>query len=89
MVMDKGDPWDGRTGSARQPRRVLTLEPTGQLSVGMDLGHAAQNVFLQAVSLELGTTQVVKFDDGDISDVVGLTDEETPLYLIPVGRYGS
>jgi len=54
--------------------------------VHMEAGHAAQNVYLQALSLQLGTVVLGAFDDGDVKDVLNLNGREMPLYLMPVGR---
>ncbi|MDZ7386786.1 MAG: SagB/ThcOx family dehydrogenase [candidate division KSB1 bacterium] len=54
--------------------------------VCMDLGHSAQNVYLQAEALGLGTCAVGAFDDAAVAKVVGLKNEEEPLYLMPVGK---
>lgn len=54
--------------------------------VHMEAGHAAQNVYLQAVSLQLGTVVLGAFDDRSVKDVLDLNGRETPLYLMPVGR---
>lgn len=54
--------------------------------VHMEVGHAAQNVYLQAAALGLGTTFVGAFEDRRIAEVVGLTDRDRPLGLMPVGR---
>lgn len=53
--------------------------------VPMDAGHAAQNVYLEAVALGLGTVAVGAFIDDRVSLVLGL-EKEIPLYLLPVGR---
>ena len=53
--------------------------------VHMEAGHAAQNVYLQAVSLNLGTVVVGAFHDDEIKQIVNMTDEEQPLYIMPVG----
>lgn len=54
--------------------------------VYMEAGHTAQNIYLQAVSLDLGTVSVGAFDDGEIARVMLLGEGEIPLYLMPVGR---
>ncbi|MFC1485366.1 SagB/ThcOx family dehydrogenase [bacterium] len=57
----------------------------GAQYVHMEVGHASQNVYLQAVSLGLGTVVIGAFDDEDVSDALGLKDNEAPLALMPVG----
>ncbi|NPA85057.1 MAG: SagB/ThcOx family dehydrogenase [Crenarchaeota archaeon] len=52
--------------------------------VWMEFGHASQNVYLQAVSLGLGTVAVAAFYDEEVKAVVGM--EEDPGYVMPVGR---
>ena len=54
--------------------------------VPMDLGHAAQNVYLQATALGLGTVAVGAFYDEDVAQILQLPPWETPLYIMPVGR---
>ena len=54
--------------------------------VPMEVGHAAQNVYLQAVTLGLGTTMVGAFRDGEVSRALALPEEAKPLSLLPVGR---
>jgi len=58
----------------------------GAQYVHMEVGHAAQNVYLQAVSLNLGTCAVGAFDDGEVMKVVHMPDSEQPLYIMPVGK---
>jgi SagB-type dehydrogenase family enzyme len=54
--------------------------------VQMEVGHAAQNVFLQATALNLGTVVVGAFYDDDVKKVIGMDAKESALYLMPVGR---
>jgi SagB-type dehydrogenase family enzyme len=54
--------------------------------VHMEVGHAAQNVYLQAVSLNLGTVVVGAFRDGAVKRILNMPEEESPLYIMPVGR---
>jgi len=53
--------------------------------VCMDLGHSAQNVYLQAYSLGFGTCAVGAFHDNNVKKVIGMPKEEEPLYIMPVG----
>lgn len=57
----------------------------GHQYVHMEVGHAAQNVYLQAGALGLGTTLVGAFDDGEMASVLELADHEHPLGVLPVG----
>jgi nitroreductase len=50
------------------------------------VGHAAQNVCLQAAALGLGAVVVGAFEDGSVKRVLGLAGGEEPLALIPVGQ---
>ena len=56
----------------------------GERYVKMDVGIAAQNVYLQAESLGLGTVFVGAFDDDQVHSVLGLPLEERPLCLLPI-----
>ena len=51
----------------------------------MEVGHAAQNVYLQAASLNLGTALIGAFDDKRVKEVLKLPSDEQPLGLMPVG----
>jgi SagB-type dehydrogenase family enzyme len=53
--------------------------------VHMEVGHAAQNMLLQAVSLGLGAVVIGAFDDEGVKDVLNLPQDHEPLYLIPIG----
>ncbi|MEE8390166.1 MAG: SagB/ThcOx family dehydrogenase [Anaerolineae bacterium] len=53
--------------------------------VPMDIGHAAQNVLLQAVALGLAAVPIGAFTDAAVSEVLALPKPEVPMYLIPVG----
>ena len=54
-----------------------------------DLGHSAENVFLQAGALGLGTCPVGAFEDAKVKTVMQLPGEEEPLYIMPVGKFQS
>jgi len=57
--------------------------------VFMEVGHAAQNVCLQAVALGLGTVVIGAFRDSDVAAVVHMAENEQPACIMPVGRYNS
>ena len=54
--------------------------------VKIEVGHAAQNLLLQAVSLGLGAVPIGAFHDNDVQELLNLPADHEPLYLIPVGH---
>jgi SagB-type dehydrogenase family enzyme len=54
--------------------------------VHLEAGHAAQNLLLQAVALDLGAVPVGAFYDEKISEALSLPADHQPLYLIPAGH---
>lgn len=54
--------------------------------VHLEAGHAAQNLLLQAVALDLGAVPIGAFYDDQVQEILGLADDQQPLYLIPVGH---
>lgn len=62
-------------GAERSPRYVH-----------LEAGHAAQNLLLQAVALDLGSVPIGAFHDSQVQEVLSLPADHQPLYLIPVGH---
>jgi SagB-type dehydrogenase family enzyme len=58
----------------------------GERYVKMEVGHAAENILIQAVSLGLGAVPIGAFYDDQVSRALNLPENHEPLYLIPVGR---
>lgn len=56
--------------------------------VHMEAGHAAQNIYLQAATLDLGMVTVGAFHNDWVKEIMSMPEDEIPLYLIPVGRKG-
>jgi len=54
--------------------------------VHMEVGHAAQNLCLQATAMDLGAVTVGAFYDEEVAQVLDLPGDEQPLYILPVGR---
>jgi nitroreductase len=52
----------------------------------MEVGHAAQNGYLQAASLGLGTTMVGAFDHGEVARIAELPGGVQSLGLFPIGK---
>ena len=67
-------------------RTSPTFGPFTERLLDMEVGHAAQNVSLQAVALGLGTVVVAAFREDDLAAALRLADGERPVYLMPVGR---
>jgi len=57
----------------------------GRRYVHMEVGHAAQNIYLQAEALGLGTTVVGAFRDGKVAELLGLPAAEEPLAILAAG----
>lgn len=54
--------------------------------VNMEIGHAGQNIYLQAVSLGLGTVMIGAFNDDSLKKVLNLPENEYPLAIYPLGK---
>jgi len=54
--------------------------------VHMEVGHAAQNLFLQAEALGLAAVVVGAFEDDVVATTLGLPTDAQPLMLIPIAR---
>ncbi len=57
----------------------------GYRYVYMEVGHAGQNIYLEATALGLGTVAVGAFYDDAVRLVIGAKPNEHPLYIMPVG----
>ncbi len=51
----------------------------------IEVGHAAQNLLLQATALGLGSVPIGAFYDAGVQEALHLPADHQPLYLIPVG----
>ena len=52
----------------------------------MEVGHAAENLLLQAVSLDLGGVLIGAFNDDWLNKILRLPRGEDTLYLVPIGH---
>lgn len=70
--------------------RLTTLKygRRGIRYVHAEAGHAAQNILLMTVALNLGAAVVGAFGNERVASVMGIAGEETPLYLVSVGASG-
>ncbi len=67
-------------------RTIRKYGQRGIRYVHIEVGHTAQNVYLQAVALHLGTVFVGAFYDDEVKKVLDMPDSEQPLCIMPVGR---
>jgi len=56
--------------------------------VHIEVGSAAENVYLQVEPLGLGTVFMGAFDDAAVRDVLGLPGDQDVFGIMPVGRKG-
>ncbi|UWG46804.1 Nitroreductase [Halanaeroarchaeum sp. HSR-CO] len=54
--------------------------------VPIEVGHAGQNIYLQAESLGLSTVAIGAFRDDDLRTLLNVSDSHRPLCIYPVGR---
>lgn len=72
--------------SAIYERTTAKYGERGVRYVHMESGHAAQNVYLEAASLRLGTVVIGAFSDDKVKRLLKMADREWPLYIMPVGK---
>jgi len=89
-----GQSWVGRAAvdiviTAVYERTTGKYGERGVRYVHMEVGHAAQNLCLQATALDLGAVAVGAFHDEKVEETLNLPEEEKPLYIIAVGRRGA
>lgn len=72
--------------SAVYERTTRKYAERGIRYVHMEVGHAGQNVSLQAASLNLGTVVIGAFQDDEVRKLLRMAEKEQPLYIMPVGR---
>ena len=59
---------------------------TAEEYVQIEVGHASQNILLQAAGLGLAAVPVGSLDPSRVADTLALPPDQTVLYLIPVGH---
>ncbi|HVP77073.1 MAG TPA: SagB/ThcOx family dehydrogenase [Thermodesulfobacteriota bacterium] len=52
----------------------------------LEAGHAAENIYLQSVSLKLGTVAMAGFKEDDVRKALNLPDKERVIYIMPIGK---
>jgi SagB-type dehydrogenase family enzyme len=54
--------------------------------VYLEAGHVAENVYLQSVSLKLGTVAMAGFKEDEVRKVLNLPKKERVIYIMPIGK---
>ena len=72
--------------TAVQQRTAVKYGDRARRYVHVEVGHAAENLLLQAVSLGLGAVVIGAFHDAEVSAGLALPADQLPLYMIPVGH---
>ena len=67
-------------------RTAMRYGARGERYVHIEVGHAGQNIYLQATSLGLATVAIGAFYDEAVREVLRLGKQYKPLYIMPVGR---
>ena len=58
----------------------------GERYIHIEVGHARQNIYLQAAALGLATVAIGAFYDEQVREVLRLEKQYKPLYIMPIGR---
>jgi SagB-type dehydrogenase family enzyme len=69
-----------------QERLEKRIGPIAQRFAHVEVGHAAQNLLLQATALGLGAVPVAAFDESVLGPAIHLPPGHSLVYLIPVGH---
>lgn len=60
--------------------------PRGERFICLDVGHAAENLCLQAAALGLASCPIAAFDDNYMTRTLSLPEGQQVLYLVTVGE---
>lgn len=66
-------------------RTTIKYGERGIRYVHIEVGHAAQNLCLQATAMRLGVVTIGAFRDEEVAELLNLAGDEKPFYIIPVG----
>ncbi|MGC8895069.1 MAG: SagB/ThcOx family dehydrogenase [candidate division WOR-3 bacterium] len=72
--------------SSRVQRSTGKYGQRGYRYAMIDAGAAAENLYLTAEALGLGTVAIGAFGDEALANLLGLDEDELPLLLMPVGH---
>ncbi len=71
---------------AEYERTLMRYGSRGERYVHIEVGHAGQNIYLQATALGLATVAIGAFNDEQVREVLKLDKQYKPLYIMPVGK---
>ncbi len=71
---------------AEYERTLMRYGARGERYVHIEVGHAGQNIYLQATALGLATVAIGAFHDEAVREVLRLGKQYKPLYIMPVGK---
>jgi SagB-type dehydrogenase family enzyme len=85
--------WTAQAGlilvvAAAFARTTAKYGERGRRYAAIEAGHAVQNVYLQAVALGLGATEVGAFRDSAVAGLVQLASDKKPVTSVVVGNPG-
>lgn len=66
-------------------RTMVKYGERGRQYVHLEAGHAAENICLQVVTLDLGTVTIGAFVNDELGRVLNLPQDHQPLYILPIG----
>lgn len=69
----------------RMEKRYAQQPQRGSNFVYVEAGHAAQNLLLQVVALNLGAVPMGGFDEGQLQEALSLPKDHKPIYMVAVG----
>jgi len=67
-------------------RTLMRYSVRGERYVFMEVGHAGQNVYLQATAIGLKTVAIGAFHDEEVRQLLHLDAGTRPLYILPLGK---
>jgi SagB-type dehydrogenase family enzyme len=67
-------------------RCAKKYQERAELYVPIEVGHSAENVFLQATALNLGAVVMGAFYEDKVQAVLKSPKDERALYIMPIGR---
>jgi SagB-type dehydrogenase family enzyme len=67
-------------------RTTLHYGSRGERYVHIEVGHAGQNIYLEATTLGLATVAIGAFHDEEVRKVLQLDKPYKPLYIMPLGK---